>query len=152
MTTHLAVLYRKEELGGDAIEVGENNPWQLVEGDKVRLVCGNFSQFAKVNLVAGVAEQDSDHVLSSKWKGDLGIHGSVQKVSAWVFTKSLLKSSVKLRLGFFCALIAIGTAYLNAALSKDGAFQYHLGAGRWFLFALTAAATLVAWAKDIWSQ
>jgi len=124
----------------------------MAEGDKVKLVCGNFSQFARVSLAAGVADKDAAHVLSSKWKGDLGIHGSIEKISPWTFTESVFRASVKLRLGLFCAIIAIGTAYINAALTKEGSFQYHLGTGRWILFGLTAASTLVAWAKDIWSQ
>ena len=152
MDAPLPELYRNETLSKDTIELAEKNPWQLVEGDTVKLVCGNFTQFARVSLLAGVEQRDIGHVLSSKWKGNLGIHGSLQKISTLEFTRSLFRSSVKLRLGLFSAFIAIGTAYINAALTKDGAFQYHLGMGRWILFGLTAAATFVAWAKDIWSQ
>lgn len=152
MDTPLPELYRNETLSKDTIELAENNPWNFVEGDRVKLVCGEFSQFARVSLLAGVEQKDIAHVLSSKWKGHLGIHGSLEKVSPWTFTRSVLRSSIKLRIGLVCAIVAIGSAYVNAALTKDGAFQFHLGTGRWLLFALTAAATLGAWAKDIWSQ
>src|SRR5580698_4271063 len=152
MIPALPELYRNDTLSKNTNEFAEKNPWNFVEGDKVKLVCGNFTQFARVSLLAGVEQKDVAHVLSSKWKGDLGIHGSVQKVSASAFTSSLLRSSVKLRIGFICAIVAIGSAYVNAALTKDGTFQFHLGAGRWLLFAPTAAATLGAWTKDIWSQ
>jgi len=152
MDTPLAKLYLNNALGKDTVELGDNNPWKLTTGDKVQLVCGDFSQFARVSAVPGVTPGDADHVSSSKWTGNLGVHASLQKVSAWTFTVSVFRGSVKLRLGLFCAIIAIGTAYINAALTKDGAFQYHLGTGRWILFGLTAASTLVAWAKDIWSQ
>src|SRR6478672_13266822 len=118
MDTVLAELYNKEALSKDVIELSENNPWKMAEGDKVKLVCGNFSQFARVSLAAGVADKDAAHVLSSKWKGDLGIHGSIEKISPWTFTESVFRASVKLRLGLFCAIIAIGTAYINAALTK----------------------------------
>jgi hypothetical protein len=152
MDTPLAKLYRNNDLGKDTVELGDNNPWKLTKGDRVQLVCGDFSQFARVSVVAGVAPQDADHVSSSRWTGDQGAHASLQEISAWTFTASVLRSSMKLRVGFICAIVAIGSAYVNAALTKDGAFQFHLGAGRWLLFGLTAAATLGAWAKDIWSQ
>jgi hypothetical protein len=152
MDNPLPRLYQKEALSKDLVELGEDNPWKLVEGNKVRLVCGEFSQLATVSIAAAGDAKDADHVLSSKWKGNEGIHGSLRKVSSWAFTASLLRASVKLRLGLFCAIIAIATAYINAALTKDGTVQYHLGTIRWLLFALTAASTLVAWAKDIWGQ
>ncbi len=147
-----AKLYPDPTLSKDTIGVTENNPWKLVKGDKAKLVCNDFSQFARVRVDAAVEDKDADHVLSSTWTGVSGTQGELQKISAWTYTASLLRASVKLRLGFFAAIVAIGTAYLNAALTKEGTFQYHLGAGRWILFALTAAATLVAWAKDIWGS
>jgi hypothetical protein len=147
----LPKFYKKESLSKDVIELGEDNPWKLTEGGRVRLVCGEFSQLARVSLTPPGEPKDADHVESSKWKGNDGVHGTLQKVSAWTFTVSVFRASVKLRLGLFCAIIAIVTAYINAALTKDGMLQYHLGSLRWILFALTAASTLVAWAKDIWS-
>src|ERR1700743_521429 len=122
MDTTLPKLYRNPDLSKDAVELGENNPWKLAEGDKVQLICGDFSQFARVSLAAGVEVDDADHVQSSKWKGNPGIHGTLEKVSTWTFTASLFRASVKLRLGLFCALIAIGTDSINAALPRKGTF------------------------------
>ncbi|MGH9598017.1 MAG: hypothetical protein ACRD3K_14580 [Edaphobacter sp.] len=101
------------------VELPENNPWKLAEGDRVRLVCGEFSQIARVSVAVKVDDEAADHILSSKWKGNLGVHGTLQKVSSLTFTVSVFRASVKLRLGLFCAIVAIITAYITAALTKD---------------------------------
>ncbi len=149
MKADLPVLYHKDGIPKDVVEIGEENPWGLKQGDMVRIEEGSFTQLATVVLLAGVSQEHVSHVTSSKWTGESGRHGYLQKLTLTNFILQSIKQSSKMKLGLVCAVSTIVSAFLAAALAKDGTFNPHLGGWCWVLFGVTISATLVGWIKDL---
>jgi hypothetical protein len=150
MEKPLAVLYRKDCLAQDVVEIGTENPWNLQQGDFVRIVNGSFTQIANVVLVFGVSVEHADHVSSSKWTDESGTHGSLEKLSPTHFRYLSFQQSPRLKIGLLCAVLTIVFAYLTAC-TKDGSFNPNLGGLSWAFFIITIAATLGGWSKDLWN-
>ena len=149
MTTTKAAIYRNPSVKDGYVEMGDNNPRGLQQGQAIQITAGDFTQLAKVNVIAGVSPTNSHHISSIKWTGTPGTQADLEKLAAFVFTLRSVKASPKLRIGLMGVIVTIGTSYLNAAITKDGMFQPHLGFWRWIIFSVTILGILVTWLKDV---
>lgn len=145
-------LFKLATLPERRILIPKGNALGLVNGNAIRLSAGEWQQVALVQLdkKEGIRAEDKDNIQSSKWDGTEGTAAEYEKLSKWSYQLDVLIRSKRAWVGFLLMLLGLLSTYGNAALQKDGTVEWHLGAWKWLIFAVSAATALAIWLRDTW--
>ena len=146
-------IYSDEKLADSQVSIPSANDAHVADGDFVVVLTGpKWSQFARVvvNDATGIPSENRNDIHTATWHGEPGCAGTYQKIRPTRYHLHVFTSSKRASVGLVLMLIAVGLAYLNAALQTTGVWQWYLSPGKWIVLAASAAAAIGAYVKDVW--
>lgn len=150
-------IYLDSTLEKGQVSIPSPNDSSLKKGDYVVVkdeptgssTTPTWSLFARVTLKEVPPGTEMD-IHAANWHGDPGASVSYEKISPLRYHLHVFTSSKRAYLGLGLMLVAVGLAYLNAALQTNGAWQWSLSPGKWTIFAASGVAAVGAYVKDVW--